>query len=95
MAFRGYEIHMGRGGNAFPIESRGNVYGSYVHGIFDAEGVAETIIRALCRKKGVDESLIHSFDPDAYKERQYDALADAVRQGLDMDLVYKILNREA
>lgn len=95
MNFRGYEIHMGRGGNAFPIESRGNVYGSYVHGIFDAEGVAETIIRALCRKKGVDESLIHSFDPDAYKERQYDALADAVRQGLDMDLVYKILNREA
>lgn len=94
MAFRGYEIHMGRGGNAFPIESRGNVYGSYVHGIFDAEGVAETVVRALARKKGLDERDIHTFDMTAYKEQQYDALADAVRKGLDMELVYKILNRE-
>jgi adenosylcobyric acid synthase len=30
----------------------------------------------------------------AYKEQQYDKLADAVREGLDMELVYKILNRE-
>ena len=30
----------------------------------------------------------------AYKERQYDKLAAAVREGLDMELVYKILNRE-
>ena len=31
----------------------------------------------------------------AYKERQYDLLADAVRQGLDMDYVYRVLHRKA
>lgn len=94
LPYRGYEIHMGRGGNAFPVEVQGNVYGSYIHGIFDAEGVAQTIVRALAQKKGLDESAIHTFDMSAYKEQQYDALADAVRSGLDMELVYKILNRE-
>ncbi len=29
-----------------------------------------------------------------YKEQQYEKLADAVRSGLDMDLVYRILNRQ-
>ena len=29
-----------------------------------------------------------------YKERQYDLLADTVRGNMDMDLVYKVLNRE-
>ena len=42
----------------------------------------------------VDFSALGSFDVHSYKERQYDLLADAVRQGLDMELVYKILNRE-
>ena len=27
--------------------------------------------------------------------RQYDLLADAVRQGLDMDYVYRVLHRKA
>ena len=29
--------------------SRGNVYGTYVHGIFDAEGMASSIVRILLR----------------------------------------------
>lgn len=28
------------------------------------------------------------------KEREYDRLADMVRESLDMDLVYKIINKE-
>ena len=30
---------------------QGNVYGSYVHGIFDSEEVLKTIIKALYNKK--------------------------------------------
>ena len=91
----GYEIHMGRSGDRQnPVLCRDNVYGSYVHGIFDAPGVADTIVKALCREKGVDAGQLQSFDPAAYKEQQYDKLAQAVREGLDMDLIYRILNRE-
>ncbi len=28
------------------------------------------------------------------KEREYDRLADMVRESLDMDLIYKIINKE-
>jgi adenosylcobyric acid synthase len=51
-------------------------------------------LRALRQKKSADFSSLESFDPKAYKEAQYDKLAAAVREGLDMDLIYRILNRE-
>ena len=94
LAYEGYEIHMGRSGALPPVISSGSVYGSYVHGIFDGAGVAETMLRALCLKKGASFDDLGSFDPIAYKQAQYDKLAAAVREGLDMELVYRILNRE-
>ena len=92
--YSGYEIHMGRSGQGSAIEEQGNVYGSYIHGLFDAPAVADTLLRALCEQKGLDFADLGSFDAAAYKERQYDLLAEAVRSGLDMELVYRILKRE-
>ncbi len=54
------------------------VYGTYVHGVFDKEGVAEAVIRALGKKrrelipemKGVDFRTLKT---------QYDILAAALR----------------
>ena len=94
MAYEGYEIHMGRSGDQPPLLGSGCVYGTYIHGIFDAPGIADAVLGALCRKKGLSPTILTSFDPTAYKERQYDLLAQAVRDNLDMDLVYRILNRE-
>ncbi|MGM9626536.1 MAG: cobyric acid synthase [Faecousia sp.] len=95
MPYTGYEIHMGRSQEAAPpLQGRGNVYGSYIHGIFDAPGVSEEILKAICAQKGLDFASLGTFDLRAYKERQYDLLADAVRGGLDMELVYRIINRE-
>ena len=95
LSYEGYEIHMGRGGEKTPaVLSKGSVYGSYVHGIFDAPGVSDAILRAVCERKGVSFEALGSFDAREYKERQYDLLADAVRQGLDMDFVYRVLRRE-
>ena len=91
--YEGYEIHMGRSGKASPVVSRGCVYGSYIHGIFDAEGAAKAVLKALCDKKGVGYERLGSFDPVNYKEEQYEKLASAVREGLDMELVYRILDR--
>lgn len=95
LSYEGYEIHMGRSQQAMPpIFGNGNVYGSYIHGIFDAPGIADEILKAVCRQKGIDFSALETCDRTQYKQRQYDLLADAVRQGLDMDLVYRILSRE-
>lgn len=95
LSYEGYEIHMGRSGSELPpVVSSGSVYGSYVHGIFDATGVADTVLQAICSEKHIDFAALNTFDLHDYKERQYDQLATALRAGLDMDLVYKILHRE-
>ena len=93
--YAGYEIHMGRSTEQLPpVIGQGNVYGSYIHGIFDAPGVSDALLAALAQKKGIDPKSLGSFDREAYRQQQYDRLADAVRGGLNMELVYKILNRE-
>ncbi len=95
LEYEGYEIHMGRGGEkGAPVVDKGTVYGSYVHGIFDKGGICDELLRALCARRGVDFAALGSFDANEYKERQYDLLADGVRSGLNMDFVYKVLNRE-
>lgn len=95
MSYTGYEIHMGRSQEKLPpLQGKGNVYGSYIHGIFDAPGVSDEILKALCAQKGLDFAALGTFDLQEYKARQYDLLADAVRGGLDMELVYRIINRE-
>ncbi|MCD7882439.1 MAG: hypothetical protein LUI87_01835, partial [Lachnospiraceae bacterium] len=72
-----------------------NVYGTYVHGIFDSEEVAETIVQALASAKGISEDMGKSMDFAAFKETQYDLLADGLRANLDMDAIYRILEEGA
>jgi adenosylcobyric acid synthase len=69
----------------------GHVWGSYLHGFFDTESCRRAVLNMLCHRKGLDESELTTFDYKAYKERQYDLLADAVRANLNMDLIYRIL----
>lgn len=71
----------------------GNVYGCYVHGIFDAPGCAKGFVSALLKKKGYDPSRIRVTDWNVYKEEQYDKLADIIRDSLDMDHIYKIIEK--
>ena len=95
LCYKGYEIHMGRSEEPIaPISVGENVYGSYIHGIFDEGGIAQAVVADLCRRKGLSPEAAESFDLDAYKQRQYDILADAVRGGLNMDFVYKVLDRQ-
>ena len=73
------------------VENRLNIYGSYIHGIFDGEGIATTIVEALLEKKGLHMEDIEVIDYKAYKERQYDLLADNIRDHVDMKKIYEIL----
>lgn len=97
LSYRGYEIHMGRSraeeGTKRPaVMCSENIYGSYIHGIFDADQVAASILKVLCRRKGISPDMLLQSDMETYKQSQYDKLADAVRQGLDMEFVYSILH---
>ena len=68
-----------------------NVYGTYVHGVFDKEGVAKAVITAIAREKGIDASEITGVDFQAFKETQYDILAASLREHFDMERIYRIL----
>ena len=63
----------------------GNVYGSYVHGIFDAGDLAYRIAETIAERKGRS---LHADVTDyaAFKEEQYDKLAGIMREYLDLDI---------
>ena len=99
--FDGYEIHMGKTGWSEKKEkqpenviSAGNVYGSYIHGLFDHAETADVILHALAEKKGVSLQGGEMEDYRTFKEKQYDKLADTLRVYLDMEEIYGML-REA
>jgi adenosylcobyric acid synthase len=70
-----------------------NIYGSYIHGIFDAEGIASAITRALSRAAGLPYDCSEdNISSKQHKENNYDMLANIMRDSIDMDAVYKILN---
>lgn len=73
---------------------RENCMGSYVHGIFDTSQSAKAFAATILRQKGLDWDTVQIPDRKAYKESQYNQLADIVRKSLDMERVYQMINRE-
>lgn len=102
-SYSGYEIHMGSTAmhpgtdvenKMGAVISGGNVYGSYIHGLFDADGIAPAIIAELARQKGIVCDTGEMLSYEQFKETQYDKLAEILRTCMDMPLIYEIL-REA
>ena len=104
--FEGYEIHMGEseGGAALTGITdelsgaghpdgcqRGSVYGTYVHGVLDHDAVAGAIVRALAERKGIDPALLGRVSGEEHKQRQYDLLAQTLRDHMDIPAIYRIL----
>ena len=69
----------------------GNVWGTYLHGLLDSGELLARLWRALAEKKGLSPEEAPACDPAAYREEQYRTLAAALRQSLDMDRIYRIL----
>ena len=90
LEYSGYEIHMGvsEGGN---LVNEGNVYGTYIHGFFDENAVADAVISALFEQKGLKMGEKSGLSFEKYKNIQYDRLEDIVRENLDMDKIYEIM----
>ena len=102
MACKGYEIHMGQTtllGNApeSPValleDGRKDGYylntrcwGSYMHGILDNPEVLDNLAEGFNK-----ETNSAPFDYAAFKEEQYDKLAELVRKHVDMEYIYSTL----
>ncbi|WP_040950381.1 cobyric acid synthase [Gorillibacterium massiliense] len=72
--------------------SADNIYGTYVHGLFDHGALASVIIRKLAERKGLSMESGLTMDYATFKETQYDKLADTLRQYLNMDEIYRMMN---
>ena len=72
---------------------QGNVYGCYIHGLFDEGEVTGKLIQCLLKSKGLDADHIRVLDRKQYKEEQYDRLADIIRENLDMKMIYEIIEK--
>ena len=104
---KGYEIHMGETrplGDAKPSplalldDGREDGYlannkcmGTYIHGILDNSEFVDYLLQPFADK--IKERR-DTFDYQAFKETQYDKLADHVRRHVDMQRIYQILTDE-
>ena len=68
-----------------------NVYGTYVHGIFDAEGMVPALVQSLAARRGIDLDQIEGLSLAEYREKQFDLLAAALREHLDMESIYRVV----
>ncbi|MBO7046956.1 MAG: cobyric acid synthase [Prevotella sp.] len=100
---KGYEIHMGETrpfgeAKAAPLlhlsDGREDGYivdnkcmGTYVHGILDNQAFVDFLLEPFADKL----SAAKTFDYQAFKEEQYNKLADHVRRHVDMERLYQIL----
>jgi adenosylcobyric acid synthase len=71
------------------VNGKGNVMGTYIHGIFDGVEFREHIVNELRRNKGIEEKV--SMPYEHLREKELDKLADLVRESIDMDKIYKIM----
>ena len=63
--------------------------GTYVHGILDNSAFIDMLLQPFAAKLKERST---PFDNRAFKEQQYDLLADHVRRHLNMELLYKIVD---
>ncbi len=99
----GYEIHMGltqrMGGAAFSKLEDGredcavqeNIYGTYLHGLFDGGELTGVLAQWLLEKKGIKAQKQTVISHTQYQEEQHEQLAQVVRNHLDMGAIYRAM----
>jgi adenosylcobyric acid synthase len=103
---KGYEIHMGRtegtiglfnirrlGSQSASISdgsSKGKVWGTYIHGIFDNDHFRRNIINDLRRARRLDD-ITEITDFEKARDRALDKWAEVLKTSLNMSLVEKLI----
>lgn len=67
------------------------VYGCYIHGVFDTPEICQTVIAALAEKKGILLESMPTVSLEDYKEAQYNLLAEGIRQHINMEQIYQLM----
>ncbi len=99
----GYEIHMGQTAGAeehFCLLEGGrpegavreNVFGTYLHGLFDSGELTEKLAAYLLKRKGLAPEMTKVESHREYLERQFDILAAEVRAALDISAIYRAMS---
>lgn len=72
------------------ISENGNIWGTYIHGIFDADNFRRDFLNRIRSRKNLQSvSQMTTFNTD----KEIDKLARLVRDNIDMKLLYKILGK--
>lgn len=67
-----------------------NVFGTYIHGIFENNRITEKILNIVREKKGISElKLKETFEE--YREKEFDKLEKLLRENLDIEKIYEII----
>ena len=70
----------------------GTVIGTYLHGLFDNAPVRRALLAWLAERKGLPpEALGAPPDPTQGADREFDRLAAALRDALDIKRLYRII----
>jgi adenosylcobyric acid synthase len=74
------------------MNQRGNVWGTYLHGLFANDGFRHAILSNLLRRKGItDSSLQTSRFKSLSKDREYERLAELFRSNLDVKFLRELV----
>ena len=54
-------------------------------------GFCGRLIETLCRQKGINSAVSGQMSFWEYKQREYDKLADVIRENMDMEYLYRVM----
>jgi len=99
----GYEIHHGKtfsddkvifvdnNNDVLGTENeQKNIWGTYLHGIFDNDRYRNFILNKIRKEKGALEKSVEKFNLD----KEFDKLADMMRESMNIKEIYKIMGIE-
>ena len=96
---KGYEIHMGEtistkenplcminGNRTDGYILNPKTWGTYIHGIFDNQ----VVVKSILNENGFN-GINTEFNYKAFKEEQYNKLADLIRQNINLEYIYSTM----
>ena len=79
-----------RNDGAVSLDKR--VFGTYLHGVFDNSTWRRKLLNQVRQSKGLSPIENITMPYSEYKNQEYDKLADLIRENIDLEKIYQIMN---